>query len=107
MYSAHSTFEPHKFKPKKRGILTGNNQGAVRHHRLRHLSYWLAGLILLFICVRLALPYIVKDYVNRQLNHSNDYNGGIGRVTIHLWRGAYQIHDINIFKKTGKISTPF
>ena len=106
MYSAHSTFEPHKFKPKKRA-LAGNNQGAVRYHRLRHLSYWLAGLILLLVCVRLALPYIVKDYVNHQLNNSNDYSGGIGRVTIHLWRGAYQIHDINIFKKTGKISTPF
>ncbi len=105
MHSAFSTFEPHKFRPKKRGI--GESQASARHHRLRHLAYWIAGLILLFICIRLALPYIVKDYANHQLNNSNDYHGSIGRVTIHLWRGAYQIHDINIFKSTGKISTPF
>jgi hypothetical protein len=28
-------------------------------------------------------------------------------VTLHLWRGAYQIHSINIFKTGGKVPTPF
>jgi len=41
------------------------------------------------------------------LNKSHDYSGKIGDVTVHLWRGAYQIHDIHIFKRTGKIPVPF
>jgi hypothetical protein len=28
-------------------------------------------------------------------------------VTVHLWCGAYQIHDLNIFKRSGKIPVPF
>jgi hypothetical protein len=57
--------------------------------------------------VRLALPYILETYVNRQLNASNGYGGRIGDVTVHLWRGAYSVHDIHIFKKDGTVSTPF
>lgn len=63
--------------------------------------------MVLLIIVRIALPYILKDYVNRQLNKSKDYSGRIGDVTVHLWRGAYRIHDIHIFKRTGKVPVPF
>ncbi len=28
-------------------------------------------------------------------------------MTLHLWRGAYQIHDINIVKRNGKVPVPF
>ena len=59
------------------------------------------------ICLRLALPFALKAYVNHQLNRSKDYSGKIGDVTVHLWRGAYQIHDINIFKRSGSIPVPF
>jgi hypothetical protein len=62
---------------------------------------------MVLLLVRLSLPYILKTYVNKQLNQSTDYGGGIGDVTVHLWRGAYRIHDINIYKRDGKVSTPF
>ena len=45
--------------------------------------------------------------MNHQLRKSHNYSGRIGKVTIHLWRGAYEIHDIDIFKATGKVSVPF
>ena len=67
----------------------------------------MAGIIVLLIIVRISLPYALKYYVNRQLNRSNDYSGQVGTVTVHLWRGAYRVHDIHIFKKTGKVPVPF
>ena len=67
---------------------------------------WVWGTIIFLICVRLTLPVALKAYVNHQLNKSKDYSGKIGVVTVHLWRGAYQIHDINIFKRGGNIPVP-
>lgn len=73
----------------------------------RRWGYWIVGIIVVLICLRLALPFALKDYVNHQLNHSHDYSGKIGDVTVHLWRGAYQIHDIHIFKASTNIPVPF
>jgi hypothetical protein len=72
----------------------------------RRLIYCVIGVAVILFGARLALPYILKRYANNQLNHSQDYGGSIGDVTVHLWRGAYRIHDIDIKKKTGKISAP-
>jgi len=71
------------------------------------LAYACAAIVLVLIAVRLALPFALRDYANRQLNKSHDYGGSIGHVTVHLWRGAYRIHDINIVKRDGKVSMPF
>jgi hypothetical protein len=76
-------------------------------HRPSRWLYWLGGLVLVLLVLRLILPFGLKTFVNRQLNNSNDYSGRIGDVTVHLWRGAYQVHDIHIFKNGGKIPVPF
>ena len=73
----------------------------------RRLLFWLAGALAVLVCLRLALPCALKAYVNRQLNRSHDYRGHIGDVTVHLWRGAYQIHGINILKANGQVPSPF
>ncbi len=78
-----------------------------RGHRPAHLIYWLMGIILVFVVMRLALPFALKTFVNHQLNKSTAYSGNIGDVTVHLWRGAYQVHDIHIFKTGGQIPVPF
>ncbi|HSY44371.1 MAG TPA: DUF748 domain-containing protein [Candidatus Acidoferrum sp.] len=70
------------------------------------MAYGCAVILVILVVARLALPFVLKDYVNRQLNASHDYGGSIGRVTVHLWRGAYRIHDINIVTRDGKVSTP-
>lgn len=75
--------------------------------RSKSALYLLFGILLVLVAARLALPYLIESYVNRQLNKSKDYGGKIGTVTVHLWRGAYQIHDIHIFKKNGEVSVPF
>ncbi len=75
--------------------------------RLRHPAAWVAGAMVFLICLRCLLPFALKTYVNRQLNQSRDYGGKIGDITVHLWRGAYQIHDIDIVKRSGSIPVPF
>ena len=53
------------------------------------------------------MPWAVRDYVNRTLDRNPLYAGNIGPVQIHLWRGAYTIHEIRIVKTSGKVSVPF
>lgn len=59
------------------------------------------------IIVRLALPSIVRYYVNLQLQKSSDYAGRVNDIDLSLWRGAYQIKGINIYKRNGKVREPF
>ena len=79
-----------------------------RKRRVWHALKWvLIVLILAGTAVRLALPGIVRHYVNRQLNRSAKYAGRIGDVDLALWRGGYQIQNVRIFKRSGLIKQPF
>lgn len=57
--------------------------------------------------VRLALPSFVRDYVNRTLDQNRHYDGRIGDVSLHLWRGAYSIEEVRVIKTTGSVPVPF
>ena len=65
------------------------------------------SLIALLFIGRLAMPYAIKHYVNKKLQQLPGYGGQIGDVDVHLYRGAYTIHDVDILKKTNKVSIPF
>lgn len=52
----------------------------------------------LLVGIRLALPAVVAHYVNRTLDQMPGYDGHIEAVDIHLWRGAYAIHGLEIVK---------
>ncbi len=73
----------------------------------RRFFYVIAGIVVILIGVRLALPYLVKHYVNGKLQRSKDYAGHVDDIDLSLWRGAYEIKNINIFKRSGKIREPF
>lgn len=79
-------------------------------HRWRALRRWtqwtIIGIVVLLIAARLSMPYAIEHYVNHQLQKIRGYNGHIGRVTVHLYRGAYQIHDIRITKTSGDVPVP-
>ncbi len=72
----------------------------------RGTAWTLLTLLVLAVAIRLAMPSAIKYYVNRQLNKGPEYGGGIGDVDVHLYRGAYQIHNIKINKKTGEVPVP-
>lgn len=67
----------------------------------------LLSVIVLLVLGRLILPYAVQRYVNHKLDALPGYGGSVGEVDIHLWRGAYSIHDVDIVKETNRVSVPF
>jgi uncharacterized protein YhdP len=67
----------------------------------------LGALLAVLLAARLALPYVVEDYANRRLAALESYQGRVGDIDIHLWRGAYSIDDIVIVKKGAKRPVPF
>ena len=80
------------------------------HHstRLPRKTLLVIGfIVIVLLLIRLALPYAVERYVNHQLNRNNDYDGKGGNIWVSLWRGAYVIKDIHIYKRSGAIKEPF
>src|SRR2546423_4846291 len=55
----------------------------------------------------LYLAIWVRDYVNRKLSEIPDYRARVEAVTLHPWRGAYQIHNIKVEKVTAHVPVPF
>lgn len=78
----------------------------------RHL--WrnaLLGLVIFLaaalIGARIYLPFWVTDYVNKTIDAIPGYSGSISGVDIHLYRGAYTIHNLKLYKNTKGIPVPF
>ncbi len=69
--------------------------------RIRKWPKWLkitlTSLIVLIICLRIALPFIVKRYVNKTINELDGYSGYVEDIDIALIRGAYVIKGIHIY----------
>jgi Domain of Unknown Function (DUF748) len=77
-----------------------------RRSRWRRLMIPAVVLVGLLVAARVALPSIVRWYVNRTLDQNALYQGEIGKIEIHLWRGAYSIRDVRLSKVTGSIPVP-
>ncbi|WP_166359874.1 DUF748 domain-containing protein [Pseudomonas akapageensis] len=67
----------------------------------------LAGIAVLLLALHIALPWLVRDYLNDKLAHMGDYSGQIADVDLALWRGAYKINGLKIVKSSGKVPVPF
>ncbi|CAI8795239.1 DUF748 domain-containing protein [Pseudomonas sp. IT-P253] len=67
----------------------------------------LAGVVVLLIALHIALPYMVRNYLNDKLADMGAYRGQINDVDLALWRGAYKINGLKIVKIDGKIPVPF
>lgn len=70
-------------------------------------SLWIIGTVaVVLIAARIALPYVVLDYLNGRLSRMGSYSGHIADIDIHLWRGAYSIDRLTIKKVDGKVPVP-
>jgi uncharacterized protein involved in outer membrane biogenesis len=65
------------------------------------------AVVLILITVRIALPYIVKDYVNKTLSEIPDYKGVVEDIDMNLLRGACEIEIVSLVKTDGKVPVPF
>lgn len=80
---------------------SGNQSGRIK------TTILIAITLLLFLAgLRLALPDLVKDYLNQHLAQMGDYRGQINDVDIALWRGAYSLNEMKIVK-VDEYSVPF
>jgi len=66
-----------------------------------------AGIVVVLIAVHIALPYLVRNYLNDKLADMGDYRGQVADVDLALWRGAYRINGLQIVKVDGKVPVPF
>ncbi len=66
----------------------------------------LLGLALLLLALQLALPYLIRDYLNQQLADMGEYRGQIADIDLAWWRGAYRINGLRIEKIDGKLPVP-
>jgi uncharacterized protein involved in outer membrane biogenesis len=57
--------------------------------------------------VHIYLAIWVRDYVNRKLSEIHGYRAHVAAVTLHMWRGAYQIHNLDVVKTNGDVPVPF
>jgi hypothetical protein len=70
----------------------------------------LLSILIPLIGFRIALPYIVKNYVNKALANMKGYTGHVEDIDIHIYRGAYVIKGMELKKimEDGKQDTlPF
>jgi hypothetical protein len=77
-----------------------------RRRWLRALSVIAVVMIVLLVAGRLALPSVLRWYVNRTIDQNPLYDGKIGGIDVHLYRGAYTITDIQLIKTTGNVPVP-
>ena len=73
----------------------------------RNVLIVLAVLAVTLIGLRIAAPYMIKNYLNASLTELEEYDGSVRDVDLHLWRGAYSIEGLRIVKTGGKQPTPF
>ena len=66
-----------------------------------------AGLVVVLVALDIALPYLVRNYLNEKLADMGDYRGQVTDVDLALWRGAYRINGLQIVKVDGKVPVPF
>src|SRR5688572_6633541 len=78
-----------------------------RARRWRRLGLVVLVLVAAGGALRATLPWAAREYVIGTLDKSPLYEGRIGKLRLHLWRGAYSIEDVRIDKTIGNVPVPF
>lgn len=80
--------------------------------RARKLVFTWPGRIILFLVVaivalRIAAPYLIKNYLNDELAALDGYHGHIEDVDLSLWYGAYHVDGLRVDKTDAQIPVKF
>lgn len=71
------------------------------------LPLWiLLALAVLLITLHVALPHLVRNYLNEKMADMGEYQGHIEDVDLAWWRGAYRIDGLLIEKKSKQVQAP-
>lgn len=63
--------------------------------------------MVVLVAARIALPYAVERMVNERLREIPGYAGHVGDIDISLFRGAYTMHRLQIYRVSGEVREPF
>ena len=66
-----------------------------------------AVVVLVLVCVRLALPSLIRWGINRALATNDQVTGSVGDVSLALWRGAYKLEDLKLRDAQRRDLPPF
>ena len=97
----------HKAQPQEGEDRQHRSGGSGAGRRWRKFILIILIIVAVLALGRALMPWAVRDYVNRTLDRNPLFSGRIGPVSIHLWRGAYSIDDVDISKTTGNVPVPF
>lgn len=71
------------------------------------LGWLLLALIVVLIIVRVAMPFMVRHYLNDRIEHMGPYHGSMEAVHLQIWRGSYAIENLRIQKDGAPPNQPF
>ena len=73
-----------------------------RHGLRQHVWWWVVGVVAaMLIVLRLLAPLLITTILNRKLAALPDYEGHVASVSLSLYRGAYQLHDVRFESRAG------
>lgn len=72
----------------------------------RYLFISLAVILGLLIIIRMSMPYAAQWYINKTLSQPGEYSGRVGDVDLMLWRGAYSLEHVLLYKSNGQVDKP-
>lgn len=73
----------------------------------RRLPLWiLLALAVMLIVLHIALPGLVRNYLNQQMADMGDYHGHVEDVDMAWWRGGYRLEGLLIEKKDSQVQAP-
>jgi hypothetical protein len=70
-------------------------------HARRWPWYLLLGVLAVLLAARIVAPYVVLAGLNRQLAVMPGYSGHVESVSLHLYRGAYQLNHLTLHTNAG------
>jgi len=73
----------------------------------RKISIYIFVVLAFLLAIRLAMPYALLHYVNKQANQIPGYRAQVEDIDLHLYRGNYTIKKIQLWKTDKKIPVPF
>ena len=70
--------------------------------------FWVViAVLVLFISIRLVLPWVIQWYGESTLDGIENFSGEIGAIDLNFFKGGYSIRDLYIRQRAGTVEIPF
>lgn len=83
-------------------------------HLVEHVRAWprrvlvtIVAILVVLVGVRIALPYVIANQINKRLEDIPGYRGHVDEVHLNLLRGAYTLVGISIYRVNSGREDPF